>query len=178
MTPATPDVTHRLLFENVDGSGFEGAGLGPESVDDPILDSDPGLWVMGDGSMDLQGATRTGWTRDPDQAVGWEPSDGLRITSTEVEDFESRPWTMGNPIPQAYPDVPSAEVFNLTRNVVIAGTPSGNSHVSFVRTSRAASGSFLSSTWPPLRVRGLGDRSRGGPDNGEMGSSLAPSPRG
>ncbi|HZK52321.1 MAG TPA: hypothetical protein VFD47_12250 [Actinomycetota bacterium] len=40
--------------------------------------------------------------REPDQAVGWEPSDELRITPTEVEDFESRPWAVGDPIPQAY----------------------------------------------------------------------------
>jgi hypothetical protein len=143
MTPSGADVSHTLLFENVDESGFEGGGLGPESIDDPVLDSDPGLWVMGSGSLDLRGAPRTGWTRDPSQAVGWQASDELRITPTEVDDFESRPWSMGDPIPQAYPDVPSAEVFNLTRNVVIAGTSSGNSHV-FIRSNEPSSIRYVS----------------------------------
>ena len=116
MRPAGPEIVHKLVFENVDESGFEGAGLRPESIEDPILDTDPGLWVMGNGSLDLEGAHRTGWTREPDQAVGWQPTDELRITPTEVEDFQSRPWSMGDPVPQAYPDVPGAEVFNLTRN--------------------------------------------------------------
>jgi hypothetical protein len=133
MRPSDYEVTHRIVFENVEEEGFEGAGMGPTSIDDPILDSDPGLWVMGEGSLDLRGSRRTGWTRAPEEAVGWQPTDELRITPTDPEDFESRPWKPGDEIPRAYPDVPSAEVFNLTRNVVISGTPDGNAHV-FIRS--------------------------------------------
>ena len=165
MRPSGGDVTHRLVFENVDEAGFEGGGMGPESIDDPILDSDPGLWVMGEGSLDLLGARRTGWTRDPDTAVGWQDTDELRITPTEVGEFESRPWTMGDPIPRAYPDVPGAEVFNLTRNVVIAGAPDGNSHV-FIRSNEPSSIKFVS--FDHLGPRCECDASEVAPDEGPI----------
>jgi hypothetical protein len=165
MRPAGPEIVHKLVFENVDESGFEGAGLGPESIEDPILDTDPGLWVMGDGSLDLQGARRTGWTREPQEAIGWQPTDELRITPTEVEDFQSRPWSMGDPVPQAYPDVPSAEVFNLTRNVVIAGTPEGNSHV-FIRSNEPSTIKFAS--FEHLGPRCECDASEIAPDEGPI----------
>jgi len=165
MRPASPDVTHRLVFENVDESGFEGSGMGPKSIDDPILDSDPGLWVMGDGSLDLEGTRRTGWTREPDQAVGWQATDELRITPTDVEDFQSRQWDMGDPVPQAYPDVPSAEVFNLTRNVVVAGTPEGNAHV-FIRSNAPSTIKFAS--FERLGPRCECDASESAPDEGPI----------
>jgi hypothetical protein len=165
MKPGSGDVIHRLVFENVDESGFEGAGMGPTSIEDPILDSDPGLWVMGNGSLDLQGTRRTGWTRDPDQAVGWQESDELRITPTEVEDFESRPWSMGDPVPQAYPEVPSAEVFNLTRNVVIEGTPEGNAHV-FIRSNEPSTIKFAS--FEHLGPRCECDASENAPEEGPI----------
>jgi hypothetical protein len=165
MRPGSGDVTHRLVFGNVDESEFEGAGMGPTSIADPILDSDPGLWVMGNGSLDLQGTRRTGWTRDPDQAVGWQASDELRITPTEVEDFESRPWSMGDPVPQAYPEVPSAEVFNLTRNVVIEGTPEGNAHV-FIRSNEPSTIKFAS--FEHLGPRCECDASENAPEEGPI----------
>jgi hypothetical protein len=165
MKPASGEVIHRLVFENVDESGFEGAGMGPKSIEDPILDSDPGLWVMGNGSLDLQWTRRTGWTREPDQAVGWQETDELRITPTEVEDFESRPWSMGDPVPQAYPEVPSAEVFNLTRNVVIEGTPEGNAHV-FIRSNEPSTIKFAS--FEHLGPRCECDASENAPDEGPI----------
>jgi hypothetical protein len=129
MRPASRDVTHRLVFENVDESGFEGSGMGPKSIEDPLLDSDPGLWVMEDGSLDLEGTRRTGWT-SPIKRLAGRRRTSFVSRRTEVEDFQSRPWRIGDSVPQAYPDVPSAEVFNLTRNVVIAGTPDGNAIMS------------------------------------------------
>ena len=134
MRPSSSDIVHRIVFENVDEEGFVGGGLGPAGPHDPILDSDPGLWAMRDGVLDLVGSKKTGWTRDPDKAVGWKFNCELRVTPTKSGDYTSRPWRFGDSVPRAFPDVPSAEVFNLTRNVVISGTPQGRSHV-FVRTN-------------------------------------------
>jgi hypothetical protein len=128
MRPANPGVTHRIVFEGITDK-WVGGGMGPMDAGDPILDSDPGLWCMRTCLLDIYGAPTTGWTRNPDTAVGWEAGDEMRVAPTGVDDLDSRPWSLGEPVPQAYPDVPAAEVANLTRNVVIGGTPGGESHV-------------------------------------------------
>jgi len=134
MRPESPDIVHRIVFENVNESGFKGGGLGPSGPSDSILATDPGLWAMRDGVLDIEGSKKTGWTREPTTAEAWTAKCELRITPTANGDFNSRPWKMGDAVPRAYDAVPNAEVFNLTRNVVIGGTPSGRSHV-FVNTN-------------------------------------------
>lgn len=88
MRPATPDATHRLVFSGISESNFVGGGMDP-------LDSDVGLWVMGDGVLDLAGTPRTAWARavgglargattvtlDADP-VGWRAGDQLVVTPT------------------------------------------------------------------------------------------------
>ncbi|HEY7756124.1 MAG TPA: hypothetical protein VID69_07860 [Actinomycetota bacterium] len=90
MRPASADVAHRLLFTGVSESAFVGGGLDP-------LDSDIGLWVMGEGVLDLAGSPRTAWARvvgglgrgaqsltlDADP-VGWRAGDQLVVTPTGV----------------------------------------------------------------------------------------------
>jgi hypothetical protein len=133
MRPSSDEVVHRIVFENVDEEGFKGAGLGPTGPADPILDSDPGLWAMRGGVLDIVGSRKTGWTRDPQSAVGWTGKCELRVTPTKEGDFDSRPWDSGDTVFRAFNDVPRAEVFNLTRNVVIGGTAEGRAHV-FINT--------------------------------------------
>lgn len=128
MRPSSPDVTHVLRFVDVDESAYRGGGM-------EVLDTDVGLWVIGAGVLDLQGTPRASWARtgsDP----SWLPGDELVITPTEPEDFACRPFRTGDAVPQAYEDVPLAEVLNLTRNVIIEGTPEGRAHTVFLQTTQ------------------------------------------
>jgi hypothetical protein len=88
MHPATPAVQHRLVFSGISETAFVGGGMDP-------VDSDVGLWVMGDGVLDLAGSARTAWARaigglargattvtlDADP-VGWQVGDQLVVTPT------------------------------------------------------------------------------------------------
>lgn len=67
------------------------------------------------GVLDIQGTAKTSWTRTPTSAVGWATTDDMWITPTAVDDFAARDWTFASSIPQAYPGLPSAEVFNMSR---------------------------------------------------------------
>lgn len=112
----------RLRFVGVDESSFVGGGMDP-------LDSDVGLWVMDAGVLDIQGSARAGWNR-----TGTDPSwrSGDEILVAPVSGFGSdlafSPFVPGSPVPQVR-SCPPAEVMNLTRDVVIEGTPTGRSHI-------------------------------------------------
>ncbi len=112
-----------IKFLGIDESTFVGAGL-VTTASDPLITNrnDPGIWVIGNGLLDIVGTAKTSWTRDPNSAVGWATTDDMWITPTVPDDFASRAWDFAEPIPQAYPDVPSAEVFNLSRDVLIEGS--------------------------------------------------------
>jgi hypothetical protein len=118
-----------LRFVNVNESAFVGGGM------DPVV-SDVGLWVMGDGVLDALGTPRAAWNRtgsDP----SWLPADELVLTPSARGDFGGGGFAAysGGAVPQAHPRVPPAEVLNLTRDVVIEGTPGGRSHI-FIRSTR------------------------------------------
>lgn len=51
-----PDVIHRIVFTSIDESKFVGGG-------DTVLDSDTGMWVIGAGQLDLQGAVQNDWKK-------------------------------------------------------------------------------------------------------------------
>jgi hypothetical protein len=126
MKPASPAVVHTLRFVGVDESKFVGGGM-------DVLDTDVGLWVMGDGVLDLAGPRRQPWNR-----IGvsdtWLPSDELIVTPTAIGDYSGfKPFTAGSQVPRV-PGMPAAEVLNLTRNVRIEGTPSGRTHVIIMST--------------------------------------------
>lgn len=83
-----PSARHRLVFAGVDESRFRGGGL-------DVLASDVGLWVMGDGQLDIAGSSKTSWARlagdgrmgatvlQLDRApAGWSVGDRLAITPT------------------------------------------------------------------------------------------------
>lgn len=86
--PAHAGITHLVQFTGVDESLFVGGGMVP-------LESDRGLWVIGDGKLDLHGAPRTPWRRATESlgigavaveldgdVEGWQPGDELAITPT------------------------------------------------------------------------------------------------
>lgn len=128
MRPASPDVVHRIVFEDVDEAAFVGGGM-------EVLDTDVGLWVIGHGRLDAQGHERLAWNRTGDDP-SWLPTDELVTAPYAPGDFTTfAPFTKGAPVPgNTAPDgtfVPT-EVLNLTRNVWIEGTPTGRAHVMFL----------------------------------------------
>lgn len=125
MRPASADVTHTLRFVGVDEAAYVGGG-------DGVTPGDVGLWVEGQGVLDAQGTPRAGWNRtgsDP----SWLPGDEVRVTPTAVGDYSTfAPFTPGTAVPSVTSPsgrVYAAEVFNLTRNVLMEGTPSGKAHI-------------------------------------------------
>jgi hypothetical protein len=121
MRPARPDVVHTLRFTGVVESKFVGGGMDP-------VPTDVGLWVMGDGVLDIQGTPRTAWNRTGTDAT-WQPGDQLVVTPTAPGDVGSNGFAAFNGTVPVGPAGHKGEVLNLTRNVVIEGTPSGRAHV-------------------------------------------------
>ena len=74
MKPVNSGIRHALVFEDVDESRFVGGGV-------DVLESDVGLWVIGEGRLDLRGSPKTAWNR-----TGWDSSwsveDEVRVTPT------------------------------------------------------------------------------------------------
>lgn len=139
-----PGVEHVLRFVDVDESAFVGGGLDP-------IDPDIGLWVMGDGQLDVRGTQKEAWNRIG-TSTGWGSRDELVVAPVDVGDFTTKPFRRGD-------DVPSfrdrrAEVLNLTRNVRIEGTPSGRAHV-FIRSTMPQSIAYAT-------LRHLGPRQASG----------------
>ena len=170
MRPASHNVTHRIIFENIEESGFKGGGLGPAGPSDSILSTDPGLWAVRNGVLDIAGSETTGWTRNPVSATAWNAQSELRITPTKPDDFNSRVWNLGDPIPRAYDAVPTAEVFNITRNVIIGGTPTGRSHV-FINTNGPQTIKYANfqHTGPRCSCSGAENGEKNGPIVGRWG---------
>jgi hypothetical protein len=113
-----------LRFVGVDETRFVGGGM------DPVA-TDVGLWVVDAGMLDIQGTPRAGWNRTGTDPT-WQPGDEVLQAPTSGWTFQ--PFTPGSPVPRAYPDVPPTEVLNLTRDVVIEGTPGGRSHIKITST--------------------------------------------
>jgi G8 domain len=94
----SPYFIHTLRFVDVDETKFVGGGMDP-------LESDVGLWVMGEGVLDVAGAPKTGWVRLAGSAlqgedritldrvpVGWRNGDTIVIVPTEHPDVGERSW--------------------------------------------------------------------------------------
>jgi hypothetical protein len=151
MTPANPAYIHLLRFTGINENNIVGGGM------DPVA-SDIGLWVMGAGRLQLQGADKTSWTNaagaitagatvNVNDAAGWLPGDSVIITATAdgATNYDTRSIKAisGNTIALStaatvHPVINNqwtAEVGNLTRNVRIEGTATGKSHV-FIRSTQ------------------------------------------
>jgi hypothetical protein len=136
MRPASPDVVHTLRFVDVDETAFVGG-----HTHTPI-DSDVGLWVVGDGVLDAVGHHREAWNRTGTSST-WLLGDVLKVSPTAPEAWEFHDFQPGTTVPSVTaPDgsVHHAEVLNLTRNVRIEGTgdgdadpaTNGRAHVMFI----------------------------------------------
>ena len=79
---------HRLVFVGVDEAAIVGGGM-------DVVASDVGLWVMDDGKLDLQGASKTPWARLAGDGVagatvltldrvpaGWRVGDRIAVVPT------------------------------------------------------------------------------------------------
>jgi len=182
MRPSSYRITHRLVFENVDESNFQGGGMEP-------LVTDVGLWVMGQGRLDIRGSRKRAWTRavsDVDAGdtkirlqndpSGWRIGDELVITPTlpptranfstaydepRVKRVDGRTIRLSRGTRFEHPkahegDRFAPEVLNLTRNVRIEGTPSGRSHI-FIHSSEPQ-------TIKNAAIRHMGPRQPGNED--------------
>lgn len=102
-----------------------------------VPDGDVGLWVVGSGVLDLAGTPRAGWNRTGDDPT-WHAGDEVRVAPVASGDSTSFPlFSPGSTVPSG-PSGARAEVFDLTRNVVIEGAPTGRTHV-LVRSTQPQS---------------------------------------
>jgi hypothetical protein len=127
MRPARPDVVHTLRFRDVDESAYVGETGSP-------VDSDVGLWVVGQGALDLRGTPRQGWNRTGWHPT-WRPDDEVRraphargdLTHFRRHRREDDVPSVPGPDGRSY----ATEIFNLTRNVIVEGAPGHRAHVLF-----------------------------------------------
>jgi hypothetical protein len=98
MRPNNANFIQTLRFTGVNESNYIGGGMDP-------LATDVGLWVMGDGQLDLVGQQKSGWLRLTGSInsgattgtlesapVGWQPGDEIVITPTEAPTVGDASW--------------------------------------------------------------------------------------
>ncbi len=89
MKPSSSSINHTLRFIGINESAFVGGGM-------VVLESDVGLWVMGDGVLDIQGKSKKTWlnasgslsvgatsTTVDKEPTGWEVGDEIVIVPTK-----------------------------------------------------------------------------------------------
>lgn len=170
----------RLTFVDVDESAFHGEDT------HEVLASDVGLWVVGSGRLDAQGAPKTSWTRlaapaaagdtsiTVDDATGWRVGDEIAVTPTvgrDTDDYAAASdravitsvsgTTIGldEALAHDHPTVDgrwNAEVINLTRSVVIEGTPDHKAHIMHLHQGMHAPADFRASSISYLELAHLG----------------------
>ncbi len=126
MKPAQRTIHHTMTFTGVDNRKFVGA------VDGQVVPvaTDVGLWVLGNGVVDIQGTEKTPWSYTYDPA--WT-GDEVRAAPVAVGNYTSFPTVTSTPA--AHSSGYRSELLNLTRNVTIQGTASGRTHV-FIRSTQ------------------------------------------
>jgi hypothetical protein len=82
MRPSSHENVHTLRFVDVDETAFVGGGNVP-------LDSDVGLWVMGEGRLNAKGVEKTSWAN----AVG-----SISAGATTIEVEEANNWRVGDEV--------------------------------------------------------------------------------
>lgn len=187
-----PSRTMRLTFVDVDESAFVGADT------HEVLDTDVGLWMVGDGRLDVQGAPKTSWTRltaeapqgareiEVEDASGWRVGDVVAITATAsrsaedhvqrsdravVTSVEAGRIGLDQSLANDHPVVDGrwpAEVINLTRSVVIEGTPDHKAHIIHLHQGMHGSPDFRAGSISYLEVAHLGPSTTN--DRGELSS--------
>jgi hypothetical protein len=187
-----PSRTMRLTFVDVDESQFVGEDT------HEVLDTDVGLWMVKEGRLDVQGAPKTSWTRLTEgvpqaaseivveDAAGWSVGDEVAITATAsrsagdhhqqsdravVTSVSGNRIGLDRAVSYEHPVVDgrwSAEVINLTRSVVIEGTPDHKAHIIHLHQGMHASSSFRANALSHLEVAHLGPNQ----GNGDEPSSV------
>lgn len=125
MRPSSGGVEHLLRFVGVDEAAMVGGGM-------EAVETDIGLWVMGDGSLDLQGTDKTSWGYEWDAA--WE-GDEVVAAPNQPGNYDFAPVAGPGEVPAANDLGFATELLNLSRNVRIEGTETGKTHV-FIRSSQ------------------------------------------
>ena len=134
--PSSASVMHIIEFKDIDEEAFVGG-----HTTTPI-NTDVGLWVMGNGQLDIEGTRRVGWNRigtDP----SWDDDDVLHKTPMSVGVYQSELYDPQIPLeavssPSGHGAIVKTytqEVFNLTRNVIVRGVQ-GRAHVIFLMCNR------------------------------------------
>jgi hypothetical protein len=147
-------VTHTIRFEGIDEGGFVGGGMDP-------LASDVGLWVLGNGRLDIRGRSRTGWNRTG-QDPSWRSGDEILTTPFTRGDVATFAPYSGSLVSVSAPDgrALTQEAFNLTRSARIEGTPQGRTHI-FIRSSAPQSIQYAA-------IRYVGPRQGALPDDNHL----------
>jgi hypothetical protein len=153
---------HKLVFNGVNESAFVGKGMSPTNTDVGLWVMGSGrlvivgarrkAWSRGTGAVPV-GARSIELKGKPN---GWRRSDNIVLTptstptdkdhytrfdNTTINSIDGKRVRLSVPTSFAHPSVQggtrtfTAEVLNLTRNVVIQGTPRGRSHI-FIRSNR------------------------------------------
>ena len=161
MRPRNHGKRHRMIFQGVKEGSFAGGGVDPVDSDVGLWVVDGGkldivgakkkAWVRAAGSV--PGGTRKLSLKG--KAKGWRRGDSVVITptgSTSDSDHYTRfdgsalrsargkeivlsgATSSAHPVVKAGKRTFTAEVLNLSRNVVIQGTPGGRSHI-FIRST-------------------------------------------
>jgi len=129
-----------LRFVNVDESRMVGGGM-------DFLKSDVGLWVLGEGVLDIQGTPKQSWNRTGTHG-SWSSSDEYMRTPHAKGEWEAQPWNPGDPVPcvdfagNSY----CAEILNLTRDIKIEGTERGRAHI-FLRSTQPQTIRYAAIRW-------------------------------
>ena len=150
MRPSSRDVVHVLRFVGIDEELFVGGGMEPVATD-------IGLWVVGDGRLDLEGTPVTPWSYE------WQPEwdrDEVVAAPHMLDDYEGFTAVDGpNSVPPPNPLGYAPELLNLTRNVMVEGTPAGRTHI-FIHSTRPQVIRFASIRYvaPDLQDRSVRDR--------------------
>jgi hypothetical protein len=153
MIPNNINIIHLVKMSGINEDVFGGGGEDP-------LETDIGIWVMGDGKLNWQGVNKTSWlnaessiTIDTFLTVkdipnNWKTGDELAITPTSagslafdnvsIKSITNQNIILNSFIENVHPKINNkwtAEVMNLTRNVRIEGTQTGKSHI-FIRSNK------------------------------------------
>jgi hypothetical protein len=149
-----PLITQTIKFIGINETNFVGGGM-------DVLATDIGIWVMGAGKLNLEGAYRTPYVHADtsiasgtnsillkETPVGWKVGDELTIApttnstrvfdETTIQSLNQKQLGTSSNIGHAHPKINqkwTAEIINLTRNVRIEGTATGRTHV-FIRSTQ------------------------------------------
>ncbi|QDT17345.1 G8 domain-containing protein [Alienimonas californiensis] len=156
MRPESAELRHTLTFVEVDEGAFVGGGMKPLASDVGLWARGGGVldavgaektpWTR------LRGGAEAGATQiQVEDAAGWRVGDRLVLTPTQSPAVGKECWTgyddvriqrvdgetvtLSEPLTHAHPRVNdewTAEVLNLTRNVVLQGTEAGRAHALFM----------------------------------------------